>query len=213
MQPGVATGAPTGSPTGVRGIPTSLLSACMFTIEITNTGATAIQIPQAGLRLTGDPQPNPAVYRLVEFCSVVHSTSYCGPNAGGVPPGCSVYGVEIALENQASGADVVGAPAAIDPTTNQACPPVTLAHDQSVTFVIAAYSTDAKIFQAVPVLKVITATAQGPVTFPQLGAVYSFADPSQFTCYRLSGSTFVAWEQGAAAYDFFANQKLDAWCV
>src|SRR5260370_17512130 len=114
VQAGGATAVPKGSASGLRGLRTSDFSACMFSIEITNTGQSPIQIPQAGLRLTGSPAPNPNVYRLVEFCSVLHSTSFCGPNAGGPPPGCSVDGVEVALENQPSGADIMSAPAGVD---------------------------------------------------------------------------------------------------
>jgi len=211
IQPGVATAPVPGSrPGDVASL--RLSSACVFSIEVTNTGSTALQIPRAGLRLTGNPQPNQASYRLVEFCSVAHDTQFCGPQVGGVPRPCSVYGVEIGLENHTSGDDVMSAPEQID-QNGQPCPQLTLSPNQSVTIVIGAYSTDPMIYQAEPVLQVITPTAQGMVTFVQLGAVYAFADPSQFTCYRLSGSTFVVWQQGASAYDFHRNQSLGGWCV
>jgi hypothetical protein len=211
VQPGVATAATPGFPPGLMAT-FRMSTACMFSLEITNTGKVALQIPQAGLHLTGAPIPNPTVYRLVEFCSVLHSTQYCGPTVGGPPPGCSVYGVEVALENRPSGADIMSAPEQVD-QSGRACPQPTLSSNQSVTFVIGAYSTDPLIYQAVPVVQVITPTAQGTVPFPQLAAVYAFADASQFMCYRLSGSKFEVWKQGAAAYDFDANSKACAWCV
>jgi hypothetical protein len=105
IQPGVATapvpGSAPGEVTSLR-----LSSACMFSIEVTNTGSTALQIPRAGLRLTGNPQPNQASYRLVELCSVAHDAQFCGPQVGGAPGPCSVYGVEIGLEDHTSGDDV-----------------------------------------------------------------------------------------------------------
>ena len=212
VQPGAPTSAPTGDAAGVAA-PFGTAMSCLFSLEITNTGPSAVQIPQAGLRLTGSPVPNPTAYRLVEFCSVVKSASFCGPVGGGSPPPCSVEGVEVALTDGQVGTDIVSPPAQLDPTSHQACPEVTLARNQSVTLVFGAYSSAALIYQAMPVLDVITPTAQGTVTFPQLASVYAFADPAQFTCYKLSGSTFVAWKVGAAAYDFMANQQQNAWCA
>ena len=206
----MATGAPAFPPSNIQGVVGS--SACAFELDVTNTGTSVVQIPRVGLRLTDSPVPNPAIYHVVEFCSVLQSPRWCGPEIGAGPPPCAAYGVEVPLDDRPPGSDFLNVPAAVDYRTDQPCPPLMLTTQQTVTLVIGAYSMMPVIYHAVPVIEVIAPPSSGTAAFSELAAIYAFADPSQFACYKLSGSTFVLWEQGAAAYDFAANARAGAWC-
>lgn len=212
VEPGVTTGSP---PTTQPGDVASLRMSpgCMFSLEITNTATDTVQISKVGLRITQSPSPNTTQYRMVEFCSIVHSSTFCGPVVGGPPPSCSVYGAELELSDQPAGTDLLQPPGQVDGITGHTCPEVTLGPNKSVTIIVGAYSKSALIYQATPILHVITPSGEGTVAFPVLAGVFAYADPSQFACYRLQGSTFQLWKQGAAAYDFVANASVNAWCV
>ena len=188
------------------------LEACLVTLEITNGGTNTVQIPRVGLRLLEKPIANQTVYRLVEFCSVVHSSDYCGPRGFGGGADCSTYNVYLSLADQPAGADFLARPMQTDLGTMEPCPEVTLAAGQSVTFRLAVYSTSALVYRAGLVLDVVTSTGRGTIAFPQMAGVFTYADPSQFLCYRLSGSTFVLWHQGASAYDFVGNSQAGGYC-
>lgn len=202
------------TPTGLAD-PSALesLNNCRFEIDVTNTGTSAVQIPRVGLRLTHSPTANRTSYRLIDFCSVLQVNHWCGPEMGHGPQPCSVYAVAVALQDQPVGTDFMSAPVATDYNANQPCPQVVIKPQDTVTFVIGVYSTSPLIYRASPVLYVITATAQGAVALQSLDSNFVFADPKQFACYRVLGSTFVVWRQGAAALDAHANEMATAWCV
>ncbi|HKV86948.1 MAG TPA: hypothetical protein VJT78_03010 [Candidatus Dormibacteraeota bacterium] len=207
--PGAATGEP---PRLDRVPPSGAQSACVELLNVTNTGHTTIQLPRVGLRLTGKPVPNSFQYRLVDFCSVLQVAHYCGPAGGAGPADCSVYEVVVALNTDPYRSDFLGVPVQFNSFTNQPCPEVTLAPGRTVTFVMTTYSATPTTYRAVPVLDVVTSSARGTVAFDQFGGIYAFADPSQFACYKLVGTSFVLWEQGAASLDVDANALKNAWC-
>ena len=200
VQPGVPTAARS------SGQGSLFPSDCEFELEVTNSGRSAVQIARAGLRLTADPERNGSTYRLVEFCSVIHSPTYCGPRGFGAG-GCTNFVVNLELASQPNGSDFLATPVA-DPS----CPQIALIPNHSVTFLFAVYSRAALIYRAVPVLDVITPSTVAQVTLPQFASIYTFAEPSAFTCYKLSGSTFTPWLRGAAAFEWDTYSQAGGYC-
>ncbi|HKV87297.1 MAG TPA: hypothetical protein VJT78_04805 [Candidatus Dormibacteraeota bacterium] len=207
--PGAATGEP---PHVDRVALFDPASACDEFVDVTNTGHTTIQLPRVGLRLTGKPVPNSFQYRLIDFCSVLQVAHYCGPEVGAGPADCSEYEVEVALNTDPYRSDFLGVPVQFNTVTNHQCPEVTLAPGRTVTFVMTTYSATPTTYRAVPILDVVTPSGRGTLAFDQLGGIYAYADPSQFACYKLVGTTFVLWEQGADSYDLDGNALKNAWC-
>jgi hypothetical protein len=208
-------GAPTSTADTGRGQLVTWLSeanACLIGLVVTNTGRTTVQIGRAGFRLTGAPSANTAAYALVEACSVLHVTQYCGPGKGGGPSACSGYSAGVQLQPAAAGTDFTAAPFASE-DTGAPCPPPTLAPNASVDLWLAAYSTRADIYPAEPVLTVSTPAGPTTVAVESQAAPLAFAGADQFTCYRLTGNTFTPWRRGAPALDTEANANAGGWCV
>jgi hypothetical protein len=208
LVPGVPTTPDGGYPTAQSSIPQF---GCDVRLELANLGSTTVEVDSVGFQYTSASEDNPTLYPLIEACSVQKSIGSCAPGQGGVPDVCSVYGVNVKLRAGPAGSQFFGQPSATDLTGNP-CPTIILAPRATITLAVEASSPDPMLDHTVPALDVLTPSGRQVVTFPQLPGIAAFADPSAFTCYRLEGTTFVAWKQGLAALDWGALFSENAWC-
>jgi len=191
-------------------------SACSQSLEVANVGSTAIQVLSVGFHYTSAPEPNPTVYRLVEACSVLQLL-VCRPppclGCGGGAEQCSVYYVQVKLLARPADSEFFGQLETQFQHDGKPGPVITLAPRSSVVLIVDAYCPDPMLYRAVAALDAITASGRQVVTFPQFVYSYAFADASAFTCYRLQGNNFVAWQRGAAAVDRGAMFRQKWWCL
>lgn len=196
---------------------------CALEFQITNVGRTVVQVPSVGFMLTRAPEPNTQHYDLVDRCSVVpQRPSQCHVQLGGGPVGCSVYNAQVQLHGTALPATFEDAPVAVTPTGT--CPTLSIGPAATAVLWISAVSNSALVYSATPVMTVDTVSGRRHVALTELVGTLAFADPSQFSCWRLQGTTFVEALTGASAVpligpatDQFANFKgwdsAGVWCV
>jgi hypothetical protein len=184
---------------------------CSIVMQTTNVGTQTVQVPRVGLRLTGTPAPNAAQYPLVEVCSVLNVSQYCGPQFGGGATACSGYPVTVDLSDGPPGTMFAGTPAA-NPN-GPACPEVTLAPGGSVAFVFHVTSSLARDYPAEPYLEVSGPTRTTTYGVPSIAGHLTFADAGQFACYRLTGGSFTLDSTAAAALAFHTLSTHGQWCA
>jgi hypothetical protein len=194
-------GAPTTSQIGpYRGVLRFYTPAyCFDDLQITNTSTSPIQISQAGLRLQAVPQPNPLQYRLIDVCSLGGAiVQFCQLNQGASDL-CIAYDVQIQLARGASGAEDLAAPVGLDPYKNP-CPALIISPGAQVDLSLNFGSAEPLVYFGALEFKLQTAAGQQQtLVLSQAPSTLTFADPSQFTCYGLQGTTFTVEAQGAAA--------------
>ncbi len=173
-------------------------SDCHIFLQVTNTGAGVIQIPQVGWRRTRVPQLNREHYRLVDLCPL--SAQLCAFGLGGGPTTCSLYKARIPMTFGAADFDLLATPSASD-EGGRSCPPITLNSGQSVEIQLTAQSSQALTYGVEPVLLVTSSGSTRPVPVTDLAGTMPFADPGQFTCYVPQGTQFAAAWTGAQAID------------
>jgi hypothetical protein len=165
---------------------------CRAELSLTNTGNTAIQIPQVGVRLEERPQQNSYHYRLIDACTVIPQSQIdqfgCTPSQGG-NPGCAEYTASIQLglgEKNDVFSAVPSAPG---------CGALTIAPAAQIylifDFSLASNIPRNLIYSITPVLTVDTAQGGQTISLSQLVSTLAFANINQFSCYGLLGTTFV----------------------
>jgi hypothetical protein len=166
----------------VQGLPN--MHRCFAELQITNIGNATVEIDQVGVRVAA-VTTNTYHYRLINRCSIVNcntgggGTEVC-PYLATVILGQGAVGAQFQGPIQADGpADVCPTPLKLAPGTFQ---------DVELVFTLAPGAPDNLVFLAEPDFVVNTSQL---VTFPALTSVLAFADAAQFSCYDLSGNTFV----------------------
>jgi hypothetical protein len=157
---------------------------CGTDLEITNTGQATVQIPQIGVHLRADPQPNTYRYPLVDSCSL--STDACPSGHGN--PDC-LYKGSITLNSKAAGSLFTSQLLSI-------CGPGVLTLDpgqtQDVLLLLFSTGTPANLdYPILPQLTVTTPSGPQVISLSPLATTVNFANDSQFSCYTLQGNTFV----------------------
>jgi hypothetical protein len=184
--------------------------SCSLSLQITNVTAGTIQIPQVGWHLTDQARPNTASYALIEACSTEGTDIYCGPQRGAGPTKCDFMEADSTLDG--SGTDFLVAPVGDDDNGNP-CPQITLRPNQSIEVGMRVSSSAALIYPVEPEVAVVTTTGKTIVPLSRLAGTMVFADPSQYTCSRLQGRTFVATWSGADALTGGTVDGHGRWCA
>lgn len=179
---------------------------CTISFQVTNVGNSAVSIPSVGMTLTGSSRGNDGRYALVEGCSVIGVSGYCGPQLGGGPLPCNVRDTAVTLTPGATGTRFAAA-------DTSRCPEVDLSPNTSIEYIMNVASSDAQVFPAEPYLDVRRGQQSGIVALPALASAMTFADPSQFDCYRLNGRSLTQAWSGSAAVDWEARSAGGAWCA
>lgn len=183
---------------------------CHVNLQLTNTSSGVVQVPQIGWRLTSPPAPNREQYRLPDFCQI--DASLCGFGRGGGPRACDLYTVQVDLTGARGGVDLLGTPAARD-RNDRPCPPITLNPGQSTEVFLSAVASEASIYSAEPVLVASASGQSTTLPLTTMAGTMPFADPGQFSCYVLRGSSFAAMWRGKDAVDRSAHHVDSTWCV
>ena len=181
---------------------------CQVQLTVTNTGSEAVEITQAGLRITRAPEVNVQRYHVVDACSIEKVPS-CAGQIGAGPNGCDVYYVLLTLGAAAAGATVTDTPIAVDENLNP-CPPITLQSQQSIEIQLTISGSEGLVYNSQPVLLVQAGTAAGAVDAPQYAAALPFASPQEFTCYQLAGNRMTPRWTGVEA---LRPPDGTAWCM
>ncbi|HEV3096755.1 MAG TPA: hypothetical protein VG104_06385 [Candidatus Dormibacteraeota bacterium] len=211
---GMPTSATAPLPPGVPGYMFGL--TCALELELTNTGPVTLQIPKAGVRFTGTPEPNGRQYRVIEMCSVAHSQYYCGPQLGGGAGPCLYLGnVQLAdapagtlIDRPLQPTMLLGSP---PPGFN--CPGLTLDPGATADLRIDLWSAQSFLYRVEPVLTVTTPQGDKHVAIPTQAGIAAFGDPGHFTCNKLHGNDFVPFEQGPSIFDFDKQGSAGNWCL
>jgi hypothetical protein len=174
--------APRPVPPELRKVPGVLVGSgtCSLAMEITNAGHSTIAIPEVRLRLTRAPDVNNSRYDLIDLCTVSRRNP-CPLQLGGGPGPCDFFYAQVVLQQAASDALFAGRPSA---ATGE-CPQLTLAPGETKEVEIDAHSIANLVYSVEPQLVVVDGTAVEGVPLPNLGGSMAFANPSQFSCYRL----------------------------
>lgn len=171
---------------------------CGGLMTLTNTGTTPIQIPEVGVELQVSPQQNTYQYRLINICSVVPidpNAVYTGcPPPGGGGGSCNFYEASISLGLGGPHTEFSAVPSATSYGSGP-CGPLTLAPasevDLDITFPLAANTPKNLLYSIVPVFTIDTDQGEQTLTLTQLRSTLAYASVSQFSCYKLQGTTFV----------------------
>lgn len=173
---------------------------CFVDMQITNVSSRAIQIPQVGWRLTGQPQPNREHYQLVDLCPV--NAALCSFGVGAAPLGCEHYYAGATLQAGTAGSISWSVPKAMKDRLGTECPEITLDPGHSVEISLGAAATEALVYSVEPVLQLTTSSGDMIVAPPDMAGTMPFADPSQFSCYSVQGTQFVEKWTGKDALSF-----------
>lgn len=183
---------------------------CALELQITNTGVNRVLISSAGFRLAEPSIVNAQHYNLVDRCSLEGTPpENCAAQLGGRPTFCGIYSAQVRLAPGAAGNAYRDSPLSTD--QNGPCPPMTIEPGSTKELWIQAVGAVAQIYDVVPELVVGTSSGTSTVTLPQLAGTAAFADPPQFSCYKLAGTSFVKAADGSAA----ASEPRAGrdWCV
>jgi hypothetical protein len=173
---------------------------CFIDMQITNVSSRAIQIPQVGWRLTGQPQPNREQYQLVDLCPV--NAALCSFGIGAAPLGCEHYYAGATLQAGPAGSISWSVPKAMKDRLGTECPEISLDPGHSVEISLGADAKEALVYSVEPVLQLTTSSGDMIVAPPDLASTMPFADPSQFSCYSVQGTQFVEKWTGKDALSF-----------
>jgi hypothetical protein len=183
---------------------------CIIDLQVTNVTGGAVQVPEAGWRLTGPTQPDTDQFRLIDQCSTTGSNGCAPPSQGGVPLGCDRPAADVTLSPGPAGADALTEPIGLDDNQNR-CPPTTLLPGQTVELRMTVRAGQPGVYRAAPVVVVATPRGRTTVEVDSLATNLAFADPKQFTCYQRRDNAFVEAVSGAAALVWNGNSSL--FCV
>jgi hypothetical protein len=196
---------------------------CSIDLQITNVGNAPVQIPAAGVLVSGTPERNTQQYNLVDRCSLTSPRPQpCHPQLGGGPVECQLYDTQVQLDNTQSNALVTDSPASR--AEDAPCPTLTINPNATIELLIDAASHDSLVYSVTPVLSVDTQAGRYLVSLPDLAGSMAFADPAQFACYKLQQSTLLKALDGASVFptldpksgnanSFESWQKADVWCL
>jgi len=170
-----------------------LSEGCAVTFTLANRGTTPIQIPKVGVQLQARPQPNTYQYRLIDACSItgsIPSFPYCPPTGEGGGGSCSVYAATVQL-GMGEQNDVFSAVPYSAPDCGALTIPPAAQVSLKLAFSLAANVVQNLIYSIVPVFMVDTTQGEHQLSLSNLVSTLAFARASQFSCYRLQGTTFV----------------------
>lgn len=177
----------TGRPFQVDGSPAGYFVGCGFSMQITNTSQSIIQIANVGLKLNAAAQQNTYQYRLIDVCTVVPTNC----RFGGIPGGCSFSVATIQISQGPANRVFSAAPIAANPS----CGELTLNPGEEKGLFVFIASSQNLIYSVTPQFVLISSEGQSTVTLSEMTSTLVFANNSQFTCYGLQGDTFVAESQ------------------
>jgi hypothetical protein len=188
-----------------------VFNGCYADLQLTNTGATPVQISKVGVRVTAVPQPNHYQYRLINLCSLLPSGSGCLFPYGGVPNECEVYQATVQITGKTPGTSfankLVGV---LESPSDPPCPEFTLAPGQTLEAQINYTLTNLPsnfIYSVMPQLTFDLPTGPQTIELKQLGTTLVFAEQSQFSCYTLQGDAFMPM-----AFQI-QNSEPETWCL
>jgi hypothetical protein len=168
-------------------------TSCAAKLQITNTGSGVVQIPSAGIQLTQTPRQNSYQYRTIDTCTILTRflPACFVPSTVG---SCGVYYANIQLNAVNQPSNVTGDLFAIPPVNQTTCGELTLNPNATIDMLLnfSSSGTPANfIYSVTPQLTVSTTNGTHSVSLSQLAGRLTFADKSQFSCYKLVGNTFV----------------------
>ncbi len=184
---------------------------CALLLQITNTGSNPVSIMSSGLRLTSASTANGQHYNLVDRCSLEGTPpESCHPELGGGPAYCSVYSAQVLMAP--GGASALYRDQPLSRAENGPCPSMTIGRRETKELWIEAVGVQPQIYAVVPELEVQTSRGTSTLSLPELAGTLAFADPSQFSCYKLVGSSFVEALDGEAIFPAIDPRTgLGAW--
>lgn len=187
--------------TGLMGYPHNY--PCGTVLELTNTGKIPVQIPRVDVRLVNNLQQNNYQYLLIDRCSVIPHLlegDSCTPQQGGGGGGgnCIIYSANLLLGSGSTDAVFIDTPTsfyATDQFRQTDCGELTLAPGTLVilriSFSLTPDTPNNLIYTIVPELTLDTSSGRQVYALTQLASTLAFADASQFSCYKLQGTTFI----------------------
>ncbi len=177
----------TGRPFPLTGSPTGYFVGCGFSMQITNTSQSIIQIANVGLKLNAAPQQNTYQYHLIDACTLVRIRCVFG----GVPGPCNFSVATIHISQGSANKVFSAAPVAANPS----CGELTLNPGEEKGLYVFIASSQNLIYSVTPQFVLSSSEGQSTVTLSEMTSTLALANNSQFTCYGLQGDTFVAESQ------------------
>jgi hypothetical protein len=180
---------------------------CAANIELANTSSQTIQVERVGVSLLARPQPNTYTYRLIDICSLTgidefYRSPYC-PAAHGGQTVCSGFTTDVELTAGTSGAVYDGVPKPVykQDDHGRPCSPQMTLNPTDADEVKIHFDAGAFRFSVALHLTLLTADGEKTVTVSQFPSALTFSAPNQFSCYKLTGTTFSLEYQGAQALE------------
>ena len=175
---------------------------CMGSLEVTNIGASAVNIIGGGVQLTKAPITNSFQFHLISICDPQYGLAPDTCFGHGHGPSC-IYYLNLPLTQGQAGVSIKAAfqTTAISNTTD--CPPTITLHpgDSAVEIDMYFSSKSALIYQLIPELSLIDSTGkQQIVTFPSIQAHAAYAAPQQFSCFGVVKGRISALPTSASYY-------------
>ena len=178
-----------GGPTGNNDVFNNTTPGCVGILEVTNIGQTAIQLMGIAMQFIGVASRNTASYALIDVCPIRHEEAIsCNYAIGGQTGPTSAF---FRLYNASTGTLLTDQITYLDMSMNEHTGTLVLGPKEVIVLQIAFESQENLAYTLEPEVIVNTVNGAGRLPLPNLTRKIFFANPNQFSCYRLEVNGFV----------------------